>query len=153
MIESYYKENYQKCIKRIYSRTKDVMAAEDVVQDAFERALKYYHTYDSSHEFEAWFNTILNNSYKDWIKDNRNQGMVVEYDEEKDDPLPMADLKTESVVQREMTKLCSNQRHAAHLYFNAGLMPREISQIVDMTPRTVAKSISQFKRHIREMLS
>lgn len=153
MIKQYYKDNFDHHVKRIYARNKDIMAAEDVVQDAFERAMKFFHTFDQTKDFGGWFNTILNNAYKDAVKDKRMQGMVVEFDENLNEPVPLPDLKEESLLQKRLEKLPNTQRQICHLYFNCGLQPREIAQIVESSPRTCAKVVSLFKTQIRGVMS
>ena len=71
MIEQFYKENYNILVKRIQARRMQECDAEDVVQEAFVRALKYADSFNPDfHEIGAWFNTILNNSFKEYRHDN-----------------------------------------------------------------------------------
>lgn len=50
--------------------TRNAGDAEDVVQDACERALKYFDAFHGS-EPKAWFLTIVRHAGYDWIKRNR----------------------------------------------------------------------------------
>lgn len=45
--------------------------AEDVVQDAYLRAYRYFDAFRGG-SFRVWLLTIVRNSFLDWIKDNRS---------------------------------------------------------------------------------
>jgi RNA polymerase sigma factor (sigma-70 family) len=51
--------------------------AEDVVQDAYLRALRYFDSFGGSN-FRVWLLTIVRNSFIDWVKDNRSSRLVFE---------------------------------------------------------------------------
>ena len=55
--------------------TRDTHDAEDVVQDACIRALKYVHSLRGS-EARAWFLTIVRNAFYDWLGRNRPAEIV-----------------------------------------------------------------------------
>ena len=55
--------------------TRDVHDAEDVVQDACIRALKYIGSLQGS-DARAWFLAIVRNAFYDWIGRNRPAGVV-----------------------------------------------------------------------------
>jgi len=61
-IECFYFENYDQLVKRMSSRCGSPFDAEDIVQTAFERALKYAHSCNGS--MDRWFQTILSNVLK-----------------------------------------------------------------------------------------
>lgn len=46
-------------------------AAEDIVHDAFERAMKYIDTYQTDQELSHWFTLILRNSFRDYLRAER----------------------------------------------------------------------------------
>ena len=51
--------------------------AEDVVQDACERALKYFDAFHGG-EPKAWFLTIVRHAAYDWIKRNRPAEVIAD---------------------------------------------------------------------------
>ena len=55
--------------------TRDTHDAEDVVQDACIRALKYVHSLRGG-EARAWFLTIVRNAFYDWLGRNRPAEIV-----------------------------------------------------------------------------
>ena len=52
---------------RIVESFGEYFYAEDIVQEAYERAIRYRRSYNGA-EFDKWLNTILNNC----LRDNRN---------------------------------------------------------------------------------
>jgi RNA polymerase sigma-70 factor (ECF subfamily) len=57
--------------------TRDVADAEDVVQDAALRALRYADSLDGGNP-RAWFLTIVRHAFYDWRKRNRPAGVVAD---------------------------------------------------------------------------
>jgi RNA polymerase sigma-70 factor (ECF subfamily) len=51
--------------------------AEDVVQDAYLRALRYFDSFRDGN-FRVWLLTIVRNSFLNWLKDNRSGRLVFE---------------------------------------------------------------------------
>src|SRR5690349_24501013 len=51
--------------------------AEDVVQDAYPRALRYFDSFRGGN-FRVWLLTIVRNSFINWLKDNRADRLVFE---------------------------------------------------------------------------
>src|SRR6202030_2854863 len=49
--------------------------AEDVVQDAYLRAFRYFDTFQGRN-FRVWLLTIVRNTFVTWVKDNRSGRMV-----------------------------------------------------------------------------
>jgi RNA polymerase sigma factor (sigma-70 family) len=50
--------------------------AEDVVQDAYLRAFRYFDTFQGGN-FRVWLLTIVRNTFVTWVKDNRSGRMVL----------------------------------------------------------------------------
>ena len=81
-IENHYKENYGRILKRMTFRAGGIHQAEDIVQEAYCRALKYYSELKVE-EFDRWFSMILNNAYNDYKRDE----IGLSYIEDEDEPL------------------------------------------------------------------
>lgn len=79
LIEQHYRENYHLYVKKMRNRTRDwsLVLPEEIVQEAYTRALKYYKAYDDSIQtFDAWFHAILNNTLRSVQKEEREKGVV-----------------------------------------------------------------------------
>ena len=69
-LEDYYKQNYDQLVKRASKRMPSIEDAEDAVQEAFTRALKYLPSFNGK-SFDNWFLTILSNVCKQMYNANR----------------------------------------------------------------------------------
>lgn len=67
LLEQHFRKNKRKLINFLNKPLNgDVNLAEDIVQEAFSRALMYYETFSGDEEkFPAWFNKVLFNVYCD----------------------------------------------------------------------------------------
>ena len=60
IIEEFYKENFDKLVVQLSRRAGSLENAEDIVQEAFLRALTYKDAYNPKlNQFSTWFNGIL----------------------------------------------------------------------------------------------
>jgi RNA polymerase sigma-70 factor (ECF subfamily) len=152
MIEQYYQENRDTCVKRITRRCHNVTDAEDIVQDAFERALRYKNSLDTAKDVGAWFNTILNNSFRDWQKKERLQGMSVELTEENGgeyvSPTEAQNLSTEILDMIKEKKPLS--RNILTLHLERGYTPRDIARVLDTTTKHINMVVFRFKQQVKE---
>jgi RNA polymerase sigma-70 factor, ECF subfamily len=57
--------------------------AEDVVQEAYLRAFRYFHAWDGVN-FRAWLLTIVRNSFLTWVRENRSSRLVFTGEESKE---------------------------------------------------------------------
>ncbi len=152
-IEPFYRENYKKQVKKIgYMLGGDWVSAEDVVQEAYIRAVKYGDSYSEERSsLKTWFNTILYNSFRDWQKLDREKGIV---------KAPLTDNVPEEVVflqcnefrgliKKELSSLMGDERvrTVLHLWYILGYSAKEISQVVNnMTVTNVTTLTNRFKK-------
>src|ERR1700754_4284849 len=63
--------------------------AEDVVQDAYLRAFRYFHAFRGDN-FRVWLLAIVRNTFVTWVKDNRSSRLLFQQtDSERDDVIPV----------------------------------------------------------------
>jgi RNA polymerase sigma factor (sigma-70 family) len=152
-IEEYYKEHRRRLVQVVNKRAGGVENAEDVVQIAFERALKYKNSFNPNHsDFEGWLVSILNNSLRAYKADERLMGMSVEYKEELDERIEATELEGNlaKVILKEIEAKPFPMRQALYLYFIKQYAPREIVQVLDMTNGYIRFSVHEFKKELRE---
>lgn len=155
MIEQFYKENYPMLVKKISSRRMQEADAEDVVQEAFYRALKYKDSFNSDRqEIGAWFNTILNNTFKDYRHANFTGDFSFveeEHMEERDEAEEKwLDKDLLEKVRSEVALLKKNQRDVVELVVLNGYKYKEASQILDESIANIKKIVYRFKQNLRE---
>src|SRR3546814_15218451 len=83
VIDAYYRENYDALVKRLSYRLGTRENAEDTVQEAFTRAVKYYES--CSVDFDRWFKALLANAVKDAQGDIRTAGLTKSIDDATDE--------------------------------------------------------------------
>ena len=152
MIETYYEENRKQLLKRVSGRGIRQDLVEDVLQEAFTRALTFFHTFDKNRNFGSWFNTILNNCIKDAKREDKMEGMVSS--EDVAEPVTSEDLEFNSLLcerlEKELEGRAKQTRDILYLYFNKNMKPAEIAQVVEANNKAVRMTIYRFKCEMRE---
>jgi RNA polymerase sigma-70 factor (ECF subfamily) len=109
--------------------TRDSHDADDVVQDACVRALKYLASIERG-DARAWFLTIVRNAFYDWLRRNRPAEIVPGDDdvlERAVDPAAMDPEQT--VVRRAEARALSDAIAALPLQFREVLILREFEEL------------------------
>lgn len=153
ILEAYFKDNYRNLVNKVKGRAGSMENAEDVVQDSFERALRYWDSFDNSgKELGAWFNTILNNSLRNKMKDEKNFGMSMEFDEELADGIEMSQTNAHmlEVIKKEISCKNAFNQEVLKLYFLKDYRPKAIVEVLDAKLKTVKQCILRFKTDLKD---
>ena len=122
-IEKHYVSNRSKLVKRMFFRSGTLEDAEDIVQSAYERAIRYRQSYVGN-EFDKWFNTILNNCLREQKTIQSGHSADV-FDEEEAEGTACPHysehvmrevyelIDTKSVIQQEVLRLFFQQEYSA----------------------------------------
>jgi RNA polymerase sigma factor (sigma-70 family) len=154
MIEKYYGEQYKTLVKRFTNRAGSVWNAEDVVSEGFARALTYADSYNpDKKELGAWINTIMNNSLKNFKHADRLMGMSVEFDELKNEGIPLNAIT--NVCRKDIYKMIENEPvdnnvEILDLYFRNNYTPKDIQEVLDIPRGTVLSTITRFVRKVKD---
>ena len=151
-IEQHHRESFDRLVIVYSHRAGGKWAAEDVVQEAFSRALKYRNSFDETkQEFGGWFNGILNNSLREYKHKERLLGMSVEYTEEMDELTPLLEWEDNliSAVKKDIDGKSEQVRQALWLYLFRRYKPREIAQVVEMSNTHIRTTVKEFKQEMR----
>jgi RNA polymerase sigma-70 factor (ECF subfamily) len=131
--------------------TRNATDAEDVVQEACERALKYFGAFRGG-DAKAWFLTIVRHACYDWLKRNRpaeiipGDGQAIEEISDPDAPTP------EQVVMRKasaialadaIAELPVGYREVLVLRELEELPYKEIARVVDIPIGTVMSRLAR----------
>ncbi len=151
LIENHYKENFKKHLKRMTFRAGGHHQAEDIVQEAYARALKYY---DSTRidEFDKWFSMVLNNSYNDYMRDE----IGLSYIDEDDEPLGAIDCSIlNNQTLKEIYDLIDTksevQIEVLTLHIKYGFSATDISKQTVHTYANIHKIIQRFKKELEDL--
>lgn len=152
-VNTYYRENYDKLVKKIKSRVDRPEDAEDVVQEAFGRALKYFNSCSS--DFDRWFKVILSNSLKDYQRESKLGGITKNIDDVMDELEVIIPNHIKDHFRNHMDDLSrgksSYDREIMRLHILFGYNHKEISQILGITTKTVQRHLLLLMAEILEL--
>ena len=152
IIEKHYRHNFVVLVKRMKWRTGDERDAEDVVQEAYCRAINYADAFKMGLPFNLWFQRILNNCLKDFKREQKGHYHVEINEEEMEGEECSGILKkTQREIRGEIDAMGNEQhREILHLYFVEGLSLGDINRIVSDKYGNIALVVSRFKRSIKD---
>lgn len=154
ILEDYYKANFDKLVNRQSRRAGTPWNAEDVVQEAFTKALKHIDKYNVDVPFEGWFVTILNNTMRDYKRDERNYGMGLEINEDLHIDESEADKERVDMSSRLLDQMSMFRRPAKdvlYLHYVKQYKPGEIEAVLGVKPATSVKIVQRFKKQMIAM--
>jgi RNA polymerase sigma-70 factor (ECF subfamily) len=134
--------------------------AEDVVQEAFVRALRFFDGFHGGNA-RAWLLTIVRNACYDWLRRNRSAEAHDELDEEvhgASEPSPTAeDLLVEQVdrvrLQRALEALPPAWREVLILREFEGLSYKEIAEVAGVKMGTVMSRLARARDALLRQLT
>jgi RNA polymerase sigma-70 factor (ECF subfamily) len=137
-------------------RTGDRSVAEDLVADAFERALRSRRRFDRRRGSEkTWLYAIALNVLRDYARRTAAAGRALERHgalADAADPA-LAHVEHRDQVQRALTVLNPEEREAIALRFGAELTVPEIAQVLGEPLTTVEGRVYRALRKLRSELS
>jgi RNA polymerase sigma factor (sigma-70 family) len=150
VIENHFKENYGRIVKRMSFRAGTVWDGEDVVMEAYARAMLYYRAFDGTN-FDKWFSTILRNCLREHRYGPRDVD-VVEFNEEEVEGSSCNSYNGRTMVRiyEEIQKRPAVQSEILMLYFHQEYTATDISRMTDYKYGQIHQTILRFKNEIRE---
>jgi RNA polymerase sigma-70 factor, ECF subfamily len=142
---------------RRYARalTRDVVAADDLVQDCLTRALDKLHLWQEGTDLRAWLFTILHNQYVNHVRRAVREGAVVGLSET--EPLltraPHQGKRLElRDLERAIAKLPEEQRAVILLVGLEGMRYEEVAEVLDVPVGTVRSRLSRGREALRRLM-
>jgi RNA polymerase sigma-70 factor (ECF subfamily) len=131
--------------------------AEDVVQDAYLRAFRYFDAFRGDN-FRVWLLTIVRNSFLDWLKDNRTGRQLFQTapeDMDWADPAPSPEAMLLDRVDSEtlgtlMAQLPAEYREVLILREIEDLSYKDIAAVTAAPPGTVMSRLSRARLALRK---
>lgn len=147
-IEQHFRENYDNLVRRIKYRNCDV--PEDVVQESYFRALKYYSTYSKEVKgFDAWFNTILNNSLRFLKTQEKERGITKELREEE---IEAVEKTPDEIILSTIDEMSSGrEKQILIMYFILGFKTREVSEYLGLSHSNIRIIIMRWRNKIEKL--
>ncbi len=154
IITAYYEKSFSQWVKRIARRVPGVMDAEDVVQEAFVRALKYNHTFNPDiAKLETWFTNIVNNVHRqmkrhDFLSSEikEDDWYTKEADEYEDDEFTCSKIQYHIGEEKR-----EHHRNVLYTHFIIGCKVGEVARQQDMPVESVKTVIKRFKARMGEL--
>jgi len=136
--------------------TRNEHDAEDIVQEAFLRALRSFDTFTVGRDARAWLLTIVRNSCRTWHRQNRSHETTVEWDVDSQptsatwsDPEAMLIKNADShLIGQAMEQLPIEYREILVLRELEELSYKEIAQIVGVPLGTVMSRLSRARKEL-----
>jgi RNA polymerase sigma-70 factor (ECF subfamily) len=140
--------------------TRNGLDAEDLVQDAYLRALKAFDGFRGG-DGRAWLLTIVRNTCYTWLKENRVQELATAFDEEihatehgSTDPeallLRSADKQS---LNEALEKLPLEFREVIVLRELEGLSYKEIAELAGIPVGTVMSRLARARERLQQLLT
>lgn len=148
--------------------TRDDHAAQDVVQEAYLRALKFFGSFRGG-DGRAWILTIVRNACFDWLKQRRSQDLHEAFDEEVHTPHadrsggaggsaagnPESTAASSATAERlgvALEQLPADYRETLVLREIEGLSYKEIATITNVPVGTVMSRLARAREQLRKRL-
>ncbi len=141
---------------RRYARalTRDVVSADDLVQDCLTRALGKLHLWQEGSDLRAWLFTILHNQYVNHIRRAVREGATVALNET--EPLlsraPQQGKRLElRDLERAIAQLPEEQRSVILLVGLEGMRYEEVAAVLDVPVGTIRSRLSRGREALRRL--
>lgn len=152
-LTDFYRSNFESEVKRLTRFVPNVADAEDIVQEAFTRAVQYWDTYDPTRPIEKWVRTLVRNSMVDWRKQDRMSGMTVKVDESNGGILeeegPNKELSR--IVYSEISSIkTGRKKNIIYRRFAMGLPYKTIADVMGIHEEAVKKCIHRWRAYMKD---
>lgn len=149
-VEKHYRTHHDKLVRKFSWFCKNERDGEDVVQDAYTKAIRYYDPDCPPLNFEHWFSRILFTCAQDHRRLNFGNSLDVE--EEEFEGVPCNEYNAEMVrqVYEFIATKPDDIKERLYLHFKYGYSAMDIHNIVGGPYITSAKLISRFREELKE---
>jgi len=165
LFESLIRDTYKQAYGLAYRLTGNVAEAEDLVQESFVRAYRFFHRYDESLPFTSWLYRIMTNAHIDMVR-RRGRLRTTSLEASGTDgsttwELPDMDASPDRImlshaldepVQKALTSMTPEFRTAVLLADVEGLAYEEVADIMRTSVGTVRSRIHRGRKQIRTYL-
>lgn len=141
---------------RRYARalTRDIVTADDLVQDCLTRALGKLHLWQEGSDLRAWLFTILHNQYVNHIRRSVREGATVGLND--NEPFlsraPQQGKRLElRDLERAIAKLPEEQRSVVLLVGLEGMRYEEVAAVLGVPVGTIRSRLSRGREALRRL--
>lgn len=165
LFESLMRGCYRQAGTLAYRLTGNSAEAEDLVQETFLRAFRFFHRYDRSLPFTSWIYRIMTNVHIDRARrggrlrttslDSAGSDGTTMWeiaDEDANPERPILDRELAAPLQMALKSMTPDFRIAVLLADVEGMAYEEIAEIMEVSIGTVRSRIHRGRRQIRQYL-
>ncbi len=139
--------------------TRNEHDAQDVVQDAFLRAFKYFGGFHGGNS-RSWLLSIVRNTAYTWLQKNRKQELATVFDEEIHDiedtasnpEVLLLNNSDQQEIRRAMEQLPVEFREVMILRELEGMSYKEIAEMADVPIGTVMSRLARARKQLQQSL-
>ncbi|HUW19561.1 MAG TPA: RNA polymerase sigma factor [Sedimentisphaerales bacterium] len=131
------------------------VAAEDILQDCYLRAVRGWMQFDGRASRQAWLFGIVRKACADWCRQEKRRATVVpleSLDEFGDNTLEKSDIDRFEAVWNAVENLDAEQKEVVHLRFAAGLSYAEMAQTLGIPVGTVRSRLHRGLNAVRAQI-
>lgn len=142
---------------RRYARalTRDINAADDLVQDCLARALGKVHLWQKGTDLRAWLFTILHNQYVNHVRRAVREGAAVGLSDT-EPMLTTAPSQSKRLelrdLERAIARLPEEQRSVLLLVGLEGMRYEEVAAVLDVPVGTIRSRLSRGRETLRHLM-
>ena len=134
--------------------------AEDVVQEAYLRALRFFGGFHGG-DGRAWLLTIVRNTCFDWLRRNRPAEVPVSFDEDLHSPVVPGETSDDLLIKRADRHRLREALEALPLVWREvlilreleGLSYKEIADVAGIKMGTVMSRLARARQRLQQQLS
>jgi RNA polymerase sigma-70 factor (ECF subfamily) len=146
LFRRYWTPSWQAAFAVVGSRA----AADDVAQDAFQRAFRALPRFDSQRSFGAWLHRIVVNRALDLLRSERR---LAPLEEREDGTLePLEERLPDQQVLAAVARLDPDRRAVIALRYWLDYSPAEIADVLELPVGTVSSRLSRALADLRDEL-
>lgn len=164
--ESLFSEHWLVCLRVARRMTGADPDAEDIVQDAFVKALRNLHRFDHRCAFRTWLLRIVTNCATDHLRRRRRKLVLLDFSswlrsgsgdegpepaKSEDPSLPLQNAELRAKLDLALSELSQTTRGAFVLYAEAGMTYQEVSDTLEIPIGTVMSRIHSARKKLRSI--
>lgn len=137
--------------------THDIADAEDVVQESYMRAFKFFGGFNGG-DGRSWMLSIVRNTCYSWLRKNRSRELVYELSEElrddkRSDPeIEMVENSERQRLRHAIKSMPAHFREVIVLRDIEGLSYKEIASITEVPIGTVMSRLARGRDHLQKQM-
>jgi RNA polymerase sigma-70 factor (ECF subfamily) len=141
--------------------TRNDRDAEDVVQEAYLRALQHFRSFQQGVDARPWLLAIVRNTYYTWIRHNRapelsapfDEGTYAETPDDSDPEMLLLKKADKQMLRRALEKLPADFREIIVLREFEELSYKQIADVVDVPLGTVMSRLARARSRLGEIIA